>query len=154
MPSTITLFCDDIRREEGGQISCIGIYQQALIAINPFPMVIPKLCLSIFFTHYVGEKIKLPVVAKVRFAQTDAILFQSPLPLDEMLKTAPKNDELGNPITMLTTRFDLTFSPLIVKVPSVLEVFVAIGDKDMESGSLEIRSSAIPEPDAASDSKP
>ena len=44
-----TIFCDDIRYEEGGKQSLIGIYRHSLFFHGEFPLVLPKLVLSIYY---------------------------------------------------------------------------------------------------------
>ncbi len=41
-----TIFCDDIRHELGGKLSCIGVYSGRLI-VPDFPVALPKLCVAV-----------------------------------------------------------------------------------------------------------
>lgn len=38
------IFCDDIRHEQGGKLTLVGVYSGALL-VPSFPAVLPKLCL-------------------------------------------------------------------------------------------------------------
>lgn len=47
-----TLLCDDIRQEQGGRISCMGLYDNHLV-IPSVPFTLPKLC---FYTKFSSLK--------------------------------------------------------------------------------------------------
>jgi hypothetical protein len=138
MPSATAMFCDDIREEAGNKTSYMGVYGQTLFVPFDFPASIPKLCVSICYSHKMVEKVSVPVSAKVRFAGQDRSLFEVILPVSEMLKAAPAKDANGHDVTNIMTRFNLVFAPLTVNEPSTLEVIVTSADGPIEAASLEI----------------
>jgi len=41
-----SIFCDDVRREEGNKLSYMGVYQGNLL-VPEFPIVLPRLCVAV-----------------------------------------------------------------------------------------------------------
>jgi hypothetical protein len=141
MPSAIAVFCDDIRQEIGGKVSFIGIYQQSLISPAPFPMTLPRLCVSVFYAHYVEDDLE-PVKIRAKFAVTNTTLFEAELPVDHLKPKPPLINVTGAKAAALMTRFDLIFSPLAVPQQSTIEIDVIKGKLNLVAGSLELLSSA------------
>jgi len=93
-----TLLCDDIRQEEGGKTSLMGIYGQDVI-VDKIPTILPKLCLSIFI-----EGIKEP------FSDIKIIL-KSPESDDYPMKlAAPPDLKLNDSLQLI-----MALSPFRVK---------------------------------------
>jgi hypothetical protein len=44
-----TIFCDDVRYETGNKLSYMGVYDSELIVIGEYPIVVPKLLLSVVY---------------------------------------------------------------------------------------------------------
>jgi Family of unknown function (DUF6941) len=42
-PDGYTIFCDDIRAEQGNKFSLMGIYRAEMLVHQPFPVTVPKL---------------------------------------------------------------------------------------------------------------
>lgn len=142
MPSAIAIFCDDIRQEIGNKVSFAGIYQQSYLSPSPFPLTIQKLCVALFYAHYVSEEHE-PVFFRVKLSDNDTPIFETELPVDKMIEIAPTVTVAGGHVATLMTRFDLTISPLVVAQAATIEVQVFKGkDLKLEAGSLEILSTA------------
>lgn len=44
-----TIFCDDIRMEIGNKLTYVGVYLDGIVPGGPFPIVMPKLAMQVFY---------------------------------------------------------------------------------------------------------
>jgi len=138
-PSAIALFCEDIREEESGQVSLIGVLgDNVIIAGAPTdssPNVrgfIPKLCIYLRVSVDVNAEVK-PIEFVVTMPNGE--IGTRGLFDEATIATAQKTREHGNPIAGLVSR--LVMSNLVI--PSALgriTVTVTIDGQTYVAGAL------------------
>jgi hypothetical protein len=135
------IFCDDIRFEEGGKLSLIGVYQGVMYIHGDFPFIVPKFGILIRymeqvadFSHSTTFKVFLPG------DPDDVPTLVGQVPLDEMRKAHVLQREL---IDSSESKYfglfaNFIFAPLQLKEPGLIRVRAVCGDDVYKIGSLRI----------------
>lgn len=131
--SIASVFCDDIRHEEGGKISLIGVYTADML-VSQLPITLPKLCI---WTNVmtVGaapfEKLTIRLVQEGR----DAPLLESG---DVAAEAAAWKEASRKGVEMFTIGVEFVISPFQIDTATHLQVVA-----ECEDGLLKGRRLAI-----------
>jgi len=135
-PYGYTIFCDDIRQEEGGKTSFMGVYR-GLMTLPAIPMTLPKFCLAIWYFERANES-------------TEPLEFRAYFPWDPDGKpsfSAPITNPSFRDAPMPTgvsldafpgIEFHVAFAPLEIKSAGTIRVSAFRGELEIRLGSLPI----------------
>lgn len=132
--SSTSIFCDDIRHEQNGKISLMGIYNGEMY-VPAFPITLPKIC-SYF-------ELRVPPDVDVNL---DAILtvMKGPDKINSITITIPsKGPEVrimshGKPCVHMRAVGAMEFPSITFTEPTLLEVIAQIDGKTVIAGRLWI----------------
>ncbi|MDR2209176.1 MAG: hypothetical protein LBE22_09435 [Azoarcus sp.] len=127
-------FCDDIRFEIGNKRSLIGIYTNKLIA-EAIPTTLSRLCIEIIICLPIKNNIDYIKIISSLNSEVIGEMIISGAEASEMSKKTMEDDTVFEIVSLMS------FSPLVVKEPSILEVSAMIGDKEIPAGRLHISQS-------------
>jgi hypothetical protein len=142
-----TIFCDDIRREEGGKITFIGTYAAHLYVHGSFPLILPKFGVWIqynqrreslikpvrFYIFLPGDKDDQPsIIIEVPEEGTIEAVEKS-----GYLKRELSLDDKINP-TYVGSGASSVFSPFIILQPGLIKVRAVRGEKLVRLGGLAV----------------
>jgi hypothetical protein len=132
------LFCDDIRFEQGGKISLMGIYGGEMI-VESFPAVLPKLCMAAFMTSDIENQFSSLVMEIV---VNDNIIQKSELPVNDLRHSYELVSSRGaedDPIKTISVGFQNIISPVAFEKESKVTVrFIADGVEYI-AGKLRVK---------------
>jgi hypothetical protein len=99
-----TIFCDDVRREEGNKLSYMGVYVANLL-VPTFPVVLPRLCFAMTMTTPAESP---PTELRFCVYKDDEIVAQAEVPKNvlETARSAPK-DFTDDQVIRIGTIFQL-----------------------------------------------
>jgi hypothetical protein len=149
-----TVFCDDIRREEGGKVTFVGAYATHLYVHVPFPLVMPKFGVWIQYNQR-REKLIKPIVFHIFLpGQEDddqpSIIMEAPEEgTDEAvnksgyLKDALDLDDEISP-TYVGIATGTVFSPFVIPQAGLIKVRAVRGNKLARLGALAVLPANIP----------
>lgn len=132
-----TLFCDDIRHEQGGKLSFIGVYSGGLL-VSAFPVTLPKLCLIAKIVTPAEEPLHS---LKLRVFKDDDVLQE--IAVDEMQLAAASDsaddmtDEQREERVQMA-QFMLVFSPIQFDGPCTLRVRVQTENGELRGIALKV----------------
>jgi hypothetical protein len=140
-PYGYSLFCDDLRREEGGKITLVGLYGSEMIILGSVPTQLPKLALVVTYSERPGESDKpLELVIYFPGDSDDAPGHRVSLATDQVEEFRRKRvSELELDDPRLTMRLDAVFSPMPIKQEGYIKVRMIRGDAEIRLGALRIR---------------
>jgi hypothetical protein len=140
-PYGYTIFCDDIRFEQENKITLVGIYAGEMIFSSPFPVMIPKLGLSVRYFEKPGESSE-PVLMEVYFPgdNDDTPTMKAEIPYKEMRERSLTPIEGMD--TRLGTGMNTVISPVPLKQEGYIKVRIRRGSDVIRVGSLRITSRA------------
>jgi hypothetical protein len=79
-----TIFCDDVRREEGNKLSYMGVYTGNLL-VPSFPQVLPRLCFAMTMTVPAATELN---ELKFRLYKDDEVLAEQEVPANVIASIA------------------------------------------------------------------
>lgn len=133
------IYCDDIRLEEGGKSSLMGVYSGDLIT-SRLPMLLPKLCLFITVITPANQPFEL---LDVRVEQNGNILLETGNILDAMQVSEFPNqldsdDDLESQ-KMIAFNLMFTLSPFKVDSESKIRVVAKTESGEYRGRELRVR---------------
>jgi hypothetical protein len=156
-----TVFCDDIRREEAGKISLIGVYRGALLANAPFPIVLPKFGFAISYHHLRSSK--KPAIGPVEFCiflpgdDADSPSITGQIPLQEPPPEDPARlAELisAGERAYIRANAEVVVAGLLLKSVGVIKVRAIAAGKMYRIGALRVEQGVLPRPPAPGGANP
>lgn len=142
-----SIFCDDIRFEEGGKLSVIGVYQGSMFVHRDFPVSLPKLAILVRYNEKTGTQshsLTLQLFLPGDHENTPSVVGH--VPIEEMRKQLLPQADHDNTYGSLQANFIL--SPAVLKQPGVIRVRALCGDKILKMGSLKIEKAPQGQPSA------
>jgi len=132
-----TIFCDDVRHEVGGKLSFMGIYSNVMFVQN-FPIVLPKLCLSIKVVAPVKDPFRS---LKIRILKNDETFQEIIIDKDQIensmaLAEDITEDERNNRVQSLN--FIAVFSPIEIEEPCIFRVRGITENEEMRGIALRV----------------
>lgn len=143
-----TIFCDDIRYEQSGKVSYIGVYQGDMIFVQPLPSTIPKFGFSVLFAQkkdLFDPNLRLKIFLPGDPEDQPSIEADLPPP-DAMPVSADPNPSL------ITMRALFIVTPLLIKQEGRIRVRIVRQGITYRAGALYVRSA--PEQPTSSPSAP
>jgi hypothetical protein len=142
-----TLFCDDIRFEQDGKATFVGVYGSQMFIHGTFPITLPKFAFGITFVQKkrifdpnVGIRIFLPqdaddapsIQADMGEHSEGAVLASLPPQNPPPLASEPNNQ------AVITLHANLIFAPFTITAPGAIKVRVARRGDLVRLGALLI----------------
>ena len=145
-----TIFCDDIRFEDGGKISLIGVYQGKMYVHADFPVTLPKFGILVRFHERLGSRSD-SLVFKVFMPgdRDESPTIAGEVPMEELRKqvvTAPAEE--GDEPRFNIVQANFLLSPLIIKEPGAIKVRAVSGSRIVRMGAMSVLRAA-PAPSAS-----
>jgi len=127
-----SIFCDDIRREEGNKLSYMGVYAGSLFVPN-FPAVLPKLCIAVQMRTSPSP----PGELLFRLLKDDEVIAEREMPSD-MLRSiaAATSDSSETPMQLIGTVFQIF--PLQLTAPCKFRARAICDGQEFKDGSLVV----------------
>jgi hypothetical protein len=144
-PLGISLFCDDIRFEQGNKMTLVGCYGPDMIINGPIPTVIPKLGILVQLRLPAGSSAASKIL--VYFPESKegepAVVMDIGAPNEETISASQNN--LGSDLVpLLSTNVPLLLSPLLIRQAGLIKVRVECGANLIKAGTLRIISADVP----------
>jgi hypothetical protein len=137
-----TIFCDDIRAEDGGKLSFIGCYNAAMFTSSAFPIKLTKLCVHMHIFSRPSQPYKSVMARCYLPGQAapladEAIDVPSLVDQETLLASLPK-DSTNHPYIVVAA--SLVFAPLEITEPGPMHIRALIngGPEELHLGSLMI----------------
>lgn len=128
LPQAFAIFCDDVRREVGGKLTFIGVYQSALYA-GSMPGVIPQLFCVLYF-RYPLTRHSSDVEFKI-FSDERLLASKKAHPL-------PPIDSIDPSHKVATATAVFQFVPFEIVGPGLLRARAYIDGEEVRAGTLRI----------------
>ena len=135
-------YCDDIRHEEGGKLSYMGVYSNALYTPS-FPYVLPKLCVNVVIVTPANEPFQ---ALKVVIRKDEKVLIDIDIPehdisrfIAEMRKI--QISDVQNDLDLqrrYACTFNFVFQPLLIESAGWLRVRAYLDGQELRANALRI----------------
>jgi hypothetical protein len=139
-PRGSALFCDDIRREEGGKLTLAGVYGGGMVVHGNLPVTIRQL-----FVHLIVEiardSLPCPLVVKILRTDHDDPLFEMESeikPTDQIIDDQDPFVDDADRIPGLRLTMNAQMTDVTIERPCILKARAFVGDKELRLGSLQI----------------
>jgi hypothetical protein len=134
----VTLFCDDLRFEQGNKFTLVGCYGPEMLLHTPLPVVLPKLGILVQARFPVA---RLPLInVNIYMPEADEPFFTQELIKEE--KDDPPVPVLPEkPTDLIMQRgfvFPFLFSPFVIEKAGHLRVRLLYGDEVIRVGALKL----------------
>jgi hypothetical protein len=139
-----TLYCDDVRQEVGGKMTFVGAYQTQMLADQPGPLFLPKLCIVLTAqTPHDQPFHKL----KIKIYRDEDVLQEMDVPIVPEAQAPVKND--------IPVKFDvhgviLAVQGITFEKDTILRVRVETEAEELSAPALQIILKDPPLPEAGS----
>jgi hypothetical protein len=133
-----SVFCDDIRVEEGGKISLIGVYQEVMHIHGEFPFVLAKLGIMTKYYERKGTRTG-PLELRVFLPgdHGDKPSMVGAFPIEELRNPPP--GQMGE---FAIVQLRVIISPFVVKEAGHIKVRAYCDDDILRMGALKIEKAA------------
>jgi hypothetical protein len=129
-----SIFCDDVRKEEGNKFSYMGVYNGVLFA-PAFPLVLPKLCIAMS-VHCRGAG-QPPNSLVFSLFRDDEILGELPADTTQTAKLIRPDVEIGEDQSLVITAV-MQFFPLLINAPCKLKARATCDGEELKGGVLSV----------------
>ena len=140
IPHGVAIFCDDIREEVGGKSSFMGVYGSDLLTHSDFPLVIPRLGLSIIYREpagmYSGD---LEVIVFLPGDDDDKPSMQVAMRIEELTTTSERLDDENSKGKFLIVRSNSLLGNLQLKQEGKIKVRIRRGGHTTNLGILHVK---------------
>jgi hypothetical protein len=143
----ITIFCDDIRFEQFGKTSLIGIYGNELNLYSDFPAILPKLCCFVQIRLRPINITSAKIMVYVPWVEDGVPFITNELaPPTENYTTKISEPLADKDITpLIAINHALVMSPFVLNKEGLLKVRAEVNGEVIKVGVLKIVKSAIPQ---------
>jgi hypothetical protein len=140
-----SIFCDDIRNEAGGKLSFVGCYNGVILISEPFPLVLPKLCVHVHMLSPATRPFR-SIVVRCYLPGDDKPYSEEPIetpqPHDQTELVAHLKTNTGAPL-LIVAATSLIFAPLKLRGAGLMRMRAVIDDDhELRLGSLRIESAS------------
>jgi hypothetical protein len=132
-----SIFCDDIRREEGNKFSYMGIYGGNLLVVG-FPQVLPRLCFSLSM-RTLGTP---PSQLALKLLKDDEVVAHFEVPTEALKAVPPWSDPAETPVYQIGTIFQLF--PVQLTGPCKFRARAVCDGVEFKGGTLVVEQIAPP----------
>jgi hypothetical protein len=141
LPRGFVIFCDDVRHEEGGKPSFMGVYTQSMFVGATFPAAVPKFFAFVSYVDSLSEPHgDVTIQLFLPGDPDDKPSATAELPILKMVEASPKKTPAGNDATKLSVQIELQMIPLVIKQEGIIRVIAIFDGGSIELGKLEIAS--------------
>jgi hypothetical protein len=147
-PTGRTMFCDDLRIEQSGQYSLVGVYPGAMQISTGFPATLPKFYFCTIFDEprELAEKRDFSAIVRIYLpGETEpAFKGEMPPPSREVLSNLwtdhlPFHKLVGEEAEAnLTTNINVMLAPMVILREGLMRVRISYDDKIIRCGSLKV----------------
>ena len=136
------LYCDDIRIEQGGKTTIVGVYGPHLI-VPSFPARLSKFCIYGLLVVPIGTEISGPstirILSQTAQSETEKVLSEMPFAFNDIARAGQKDlfPIVGNP-KFLRGTFNLIFGGLEFNEPTALRVIALINGEELRTPGISI----------------
>lgn len=127
------IYCDDVRRELGGKLSFMGVYQGEMY-VPGFPIDLQKLCVHISAFAPVGNPFQK---LTFRILKDDEILAEIPIHEDQLKAIAQAAPEADEEHTIIV-KVGLNFVPLRLDGPCKLRIRAGTEAEELKGFNLNV----------------
>jgi hypothetical protein len=137
-----SVFCDDIRFEQGGKFTLVGCYFGELIPLGPYPLMLPKLGVLVNFVQREEDgyqDVVFSIVYRESEGTENIVLFELQTTKEQQMppgKLPEKNDEYDDPVILGS--IPVVLSTVKISGPGKLLVLAKRGDKTYRIGTLKL----------------
>lgn len=138
-PYGVTIFCDDIREEEGGKRIIIGAYDDGM-NVPRLPALVPSLAFMIKILEPISYKNRdgvLKILAPT--AEGSEVVFSHAL--DPERWAALDEDDFDPEAEYVGSSYIIRASPFNLKAPGFMRVRAYYGEEEVKLGSIQVRQS-------------
>lgn len=130
-PYINAVFCDDVRREEGGKVSLMGIYQSTLTVTGTIlPIVLPKICILVEARSPSDQRPKKLVVR--------VMLDEDELARGDFTEEQLQADPPHGPHAYTTHGLVFQLQPFAIAKNGILRVRADVDDEEILVGGINI----------------
>lgn len=139
-PVGISIFCDDIRFEQGNKLTFVGCYGTEMLISGPLPALLPRL--GIFVQLRLPAGTSSPSQIRVYFPDSKddepAYVMDIAAPSAETIK---KSQETPSPdiVPILASNVPILLGPVVIAMEGLIKVRVEWGGKTIKAGTIKIR---------------
>lgn len=130
-------FCDDIRQEQGGKLTLVGVYSSALL-VSSFPAVLPKLCLVLNVITPASQPFKK---LKLRIFRDTETLAEGDVPAEGLSSAAATSFNgvtIDDADRLHSVMAQFVFSPLKLDGPGRIRVRIETEAGELKANGLII----------------
>lgn len=136
-----TIFCDEIRNDEGGKLSFIGCYNAVMFTEPKYPLTLPKFCIH-FHIFSPATQPYTSVLARCYLPGETEPIAEEPIAVpglrdqQRLIDNLPK--DTAPPFIVIAA--SLVFEPLELSAPGLIHVraFINGGPGELHLGSLQV----------------
>ncbi|WP_434569195.1 DUF6941 family protein [Pseudomonas sp. Z3-8] len=130
-----TLFSDDVRHEQGGKVSYMGVYTGRMF-LPAFPTTLTKFCVTLRIHTPFNKPFKKLIV---KIYKDNEEIAQGEMPSDELSRHAMKSEVGGKEVGKITTiNMGFIFSPFEIDGPCFIKVRVENEGTELKGIGLRI----------------
>lgn len=128
-----TIFCDDVRREEGNKLSYMGVYV-GVLGVPKFPTTLPRLCFALTLRIYQDS---IPSEIRFRLCRDDEVIAENVVPPEAI---ASARADGANALDDRYTHFGTVFQmfPVLLSGPCFLRARAICDGEEIRGGSLAV----------------
>ncbi len=145
-PFGFVLFCDDIRQEQGGKVTLVGMYGPNMLFDAPFPITVPKLGIVVKYFERPAEStdpLQLVIFMPGDEDEKPSIVADVPR---QQLRSLPGKPESNQDELRWMATMNLVLSPITFTTLGRMKVRMRRGSDIINLGSLRIETSAEAQP--------
>jgi len=136
-----TIFCDDIRNEEGGKSTYVGIYHSVMYVPSPFPAVLPKFGMAISYIEKVGAcsgPAKINIFFPGDAEDVPTLSFDVPIEKARSGPLPPLDPDFPRDEPIWRAYMPLLLSPFVLKQRGIIKVRALVGGDVIKLGALRV----------------
>jgi hypothetical protein len=129
-----SIFCDDIRKEEGNKFSYMGIYSSGLRAAT-LPLVLPKLCVAMSL-HCRGAGTRPSSLVYMLYRDAE-LLAELPFDMAQTDRLIGAQGDIEDDHALVTTSIMQIF-PLLINAPCKIKARCLCDGEELRGGVLTV----------------
>lgn len=137
-----SIFCDDIRNEEGGKLTFVGCYNGVMYVPEQFPLTFPKFCIHFYVVSPESQPYR-SIVARCYMPGQVPPFAEQPIESPAVDVQRRLVDELETAVSAprhIVASASFVFAPLSIKVPGLISMRAVIdgASEELRLGSLRV----------------
>ncbi|MCK9539845.1 DUF6941 family protein [Dokdonella sp.] len=137
------IFCDDIRHEDGGKLTLVGVYRNQML-LQAVPVILPRLCAVVDVVTPLARPFR-KLVLEVTLG--DLQIARAEIASDELERLQATGLRPVDPAERdprFTFSANFVFSPLRIERTGMLGVRVDIGEEELRANALRVVATTDP----------